>query len=100
MIDDLFDKMKGARIFSKIDLKSVYHQLRILESYIHKTSFCMRYDHYEFNVVPFGLTNALAVFMSLMNGVFCIFLEKIVVVFLDDIMIYSRDEKEHGEHLR
>ena len=99
-IDDLFDQLEGARIFSKIDLKSSYHQFRIVESDIHKTTFCMRYGHYEFTIVPFGLMNAPAIFMSVMNGVFRTFQDKFVVVFLDDILIYSRDEKEHEEHLR
>ena len=71
-----------------------------MESDIHKTAFHMRYGHYEFTVVPFGLSNAPAIFMSLMNGVFCTFLEKFVVVFLDDILVYSCDEKEHEENLR
>ena len=87
-------------MFSKIDLKLGYHQLRIVDSDIPKTAFRTRYGHYEFTVVPFGLTNAPFVFMSLMNGVFCTFQDKFVVIFLDDILIYSHDEKEHEEHLR
>ena len=74
--------------------------MRIVDSDIPKTAFCMRYGHYEFTVVPFGLTNAPAIFMSLMNGLFHTFLDKFVVVFLDDILIYSHDEREHEEHLR
>ena len=74
--------------------------MRVVEGDIHKTAFRTRYGHYEFTVVLFGLTNALAIFMSLMNGVFHSFLDKYVVVFLDDILVYSRDEKEHEEHLR
>lgn len=99
-IDDLFDQVKGARVFSKIDLKSGYHRLRIQEAYIHKTTFRTRYGHYEFTVVPFGLTNAPSVFMSLMQGVFRTFLDKFVVVFLDDILVYSDSLEEHEQHLR
>jgi hypothetical protein len=99
-IDDLFDQMKGQMVFSKIDLRSRYHRLRIKEGDIPKTAFQTRFGHYEFFVVPFGLTNAPAVFMSLMNGVFRKYLDRFVEVFLDDILIYSKNEKEHEEHLR
>jgi hypothetical protein len=99
-IDDLFDQMKGATVFSKIDLRSGYHQLRINEDDVPKTAFKTRFGHYEFTVLPFGLTNAPGVSMSLMNGVFREYLDKFVQVFIDDIVIYSRTMEEHDEHLR
>jgi hypothetical protein len=99
-IDDLFDQLKDENIFSKLDLRSGYHQVRIKEEYISKTSFRTRYGHYEFTVVPFGLSNAPVVFMCLMNGVFREYLDKFVIVFLDGILIYSKSEEEHEQHLR
>jgi hypothetical protein len=99
-IDDLFDQFKDATIFSKIDLRSRYHQVRIKEEDIRKTTFRTRYGHYEFTVVPFGLSNAPFVFMCLMNGVFQDYLDKFVIVFLDDILVYSKSEEEHQHHLR
>jgi hypothetical protein len=89
-IDDLFDQLKDAKIFSNIDLRSGYHQVRIKEEDAKKTTFRTRYGHYEFTVVPFGLSNAPAIFMCLMNGVFREYLDKFVIAFLDDIIIYSK----------
>jgi hypothetical protein len=98
-IDDLFDQLCGACVFSKINLRSGYHQLKIHECDIPKTAFVLRYGLYEYTVMSFGLTNALAYFMYLMNKVFMEYLDKFVVVFIDDILIYSRSEEEHEEHI-
>ena len=99
-IEDLFDQLKGACVFSKIDLRSGYHQLKIRASDIPKTAFVSRYGLYEYTVMSFGLTNAPAYFMYLMNKVFMDYLDKFVVVFVDDILVFSRSEEEHEEHLR
>ena len=99
-IDDLFDKLRGARVYFKIDLRTGYHQLRVRETDIPKTVFRTRYGHFEFTVMPFGLTNALAAFMDLMHKVFQPYLDKFIVVFGDDILIYSLSEWEHEYHLR
>ncbi|GJV79283.1 putative reverse transcriptase domain-containing protein [Tanacetum coccineum] len=99
-IDDLFDQLQGSSVYLKIDLRSGYHQLRVRDKDIPKTVFKTRYGHYEFQVMPFGLTNARTVFMDLMNRVCKPYLDKYVIVFIDDILIYSRNEEEHANHLR
>ncbi|KAG8485998.1 hypothetical protein CXB51_019359 [Gossypium anomalum] len=98
--DDFFDQLKGAAVFSKIDLRSGYYQLRVKDSNVSMTAFRTRYMRYEFLVMPFTLTNAPVVFMDLMNHIFQSCLDKFEVVFIDDILIYSRDESEHAKHLR
>jgi hypothetical protein len=99
-IEDLFNQLRGASVFSKIDLRSRYHQLRIRPSDIPKMAFITKYGLYEFTVMSFGLTNALAFFMNLMNSVFMDYIDKFVVVFIDDILIYSQSKEEHADHLR
>jgi hypothetical protein len=99
-IDDLFDQLRGASVFSKIDLRSGYHQVQVRECDIPKIAFVLRYGLYEFTMMSFGLTNAPAYFMYMMNKVFMEYLDKFVVVFIDDILVYSRNEGEHEGHLR
>ena len=99
-IEDLFYQLKEAGVFSKIYLRSGYYQLRVKEVYVPKTAFRTRYDHYEFLVMPFRLTNASTTFMDLMNRVFRPYVDRFVVVFIDDTLVYSKDAQEHEQHLR
>ncbi|GKB92723.1 putative reverse transcriptase domain-containing protein [Tanacetum coccineum] len=99
-IDDLFDQLQGVCCFSKIYLRSGYHQLRVREEYIPKTAFRTRYGHFEFTVMPFGLTNAPAIFTDLINRVCKPYLDKFIIMFIDDILIYSKSEEEHEVHLK
>ena len=96
----MFDQVKGATVFSKIDLRSGYHQIRIKDEDIYKTTFCTRYERYEFVVLPFGLKNAPITFMRLMHGIFHPFLDNFVLIFVDDILIYFKKQEENKEHLR
>ncbi|GJR24208.1 putative reverse transcriptase domain-containing protein [Tanacetum coccineum] len=99
-IDDLFDQLQGSSVYSKIDLRSSYHQLRFREDDIPKTTFRTHYGHYKFQVMPFGLTNTPVVFMDLMNRVCKLYLNKSVIVFIDDILIYTKSKEDHEEHLK
>ena len=99
-IDDLFEQLRGARVYSEIDLRTGYHKLRVRVADIPKTMFRTRYGHFEFTMMPFELTNAPVAFMDLMNRVFQPYLDQFVVVFVDDILIYSQPEVEHEDHLR
>ncbi|GJR12704.1 putative nucleotidyltransferase, ribonuclease H [Tanacetum coccineum] len=99
-IDDLFDQLQGSQFFSKIDLRSGYHQLRVHKDDIPNTAFRTGYGHFEFTIMPFGLTNAPTIFIDFMNRVCRSYLDKFVIVFIEDILIYSKTQEEHVEHLR
>jgi len=99
-IDDLMDQLVGAHVFSEIDLRSGYHQIKVKDEDMQKTAFRTRYGHYEYKVMPFGVNKAPGVFMEYMNRIFHAYMDKFVVVFIDDILIYSKNEEEHAEHLK
>jgi len=99
-IDDMMDQLTGACVFSKIDLRSGYHQIQVKTEDVPKTAFRTRYGHYEYSVMPFGVSNAPGVFIEYMNRIFQPYLDHFVVVFIDDILVYSKSEEEHAEHLR
>jgi len=99
-IDDLMDQLHGALVFSKIDLRLGYHQILVKAEDVQKTAFRSRYRHYEYVVMPFGVTNALVLFMDYMNRIFRSFLDKFVIIFIHDILIYSKTQEEHAENLR
>ena len=96
----MFDKLRGARVYSKIDLRTGYHRLRVREDDIPKTAFRTRYRHFEFTVMSFGFAIVPAAFIDLMHSIFLPYLDQFVVVFVDDILIYSQSEEEHEDHLR
>jgi len=99
-IDDLMDQLVGAEVFSKIDLRSGYHHIRLKAEDISKTAFKMRYGHYEYSVMPFGVTNVPGVFMEYMNKIFHPYLDQFVVVFIDDILVHLKSKEDHAEHVR
>ena len=99
-IDDLFDQLQKAKVFSKIDLRSGYHQLKVRDSDMAKMVFRTRYEHYEFLVMPFGLLNAPTAFMDLMNHIFQPYLDQFIIVFIDEILVYSQSREEYAKHLQ